>query len=202
MTNEEDHSDILSIDIATHRVTRLYGRPGVHRRRGRRSSTGPTTPTSFPTARSPSPTPTTAASSSSAHRRIVRQIGRTGVCVPRPAADARLGQRRHAAPGRRRARLARSTAPGSTTSGQHGKVALVVPGARVAIPPTRSRCRGGRVLLADYANPGAVVILNRRGTSSGGTAPPPAGEPSTTRPSRSCSRTATSPSTTTTTTGS
>src|SRR5437764_6537170 len=30
VTNEEDHGDILSIDIATHRVTRLYGRPGVN----------------------------------------------------------------------------------------------------------------------------------------------------------------------------
>src|SRR5215472_6656417 len=29
ITNEEDHQDILSIDIKTHRVTRLFGVPGV-----------------------------------------------------------------------------------------------------------------------------------------------------------------------------
>ena len=29
VTNEEEHHDILSIDIATHRVTVLYGHPGI-----------------------------------------------------------------------------------------------------------------------------------------------------------------------------
>ncbi len=29
VTNEEDHGDILSIDIKTHRVTRLFGVPGI-----------------------------------------------------------------------------------------------------------------------------------------------------------------------------
>ena len=83
ITNEEDHQDILSIDIATHRVTRLFGVPGV-------KGGGPNH-LNWPDDAYVLPDGTMTVADAYNCRilfvrrhRITLQIGRTGVCVHDP----------------------------------------------------------------------------------------------------------------------
>ncbi len=80
---------------------------------------------------------------------------------PRSAADARRGQRRHAAPRRRRARL-RDQRLVDRQLQPDGKLRWSFQ-APVWYPSDPQPLSGGRILLADYASPGAVVIVNRHG---------------------------------------
>src|SRR5579884_4289529 len=85
ITNEEDHQDILSIDIKTHHVTNLFGVPGVVGH----DSTHLDWPDDAYVL--PDGTMTVADAYNCRilfirHRRIVRQIGRTGGCVHDPPA--------------------------------------------------------------------------------------------------------------------
>jgi outer membrane protein assembly factor BamB len=160
VTNEEEHQDILSIDIATHRVTNLYGHPGV-------KGGGPgllNTPDDAYVL--PDGTMTVADAYNCRvlfirHRRIVRQIGRTGVCVHDPP-------RTIASPN------------GDTPLRDGGVLVSEITGswiddftrtgrlrwsfqAPVSYPSDPQPLTRGHILLADYAKPGAVLILDRHG---------------------------------------
>jgi len=160
VTNEEDNQDILSIDVKTHAVTNLYGHPGV-------TGTGPGflhTPDDAYVL--PDGTMTVADAYNCRilfirHRRIVRQIGRTAVCVHNPPQT--LG-----------------SVNGDTPLPDGGVLVSEINGswiddfsrtgrlrwsfhAPVSYPSDPQLLPGGRILLADYAKPGAVVILDRHG---------------------------------------
>ena len=95
----------------------------------------------------------------------------------------------------------RSAAPGSTASAgredSSGRSS-----APVSYPSDPQPLPGGRILLADYASPGAAVILNHHGRVLWRYGPASGWGALDHPPSRSCSRTGTSRSTTTTTTAS
>jgi outer membrane protein assembly factor BamB len=160
VTNEEDNHDILSIDIRSHAVTNLYGHPGV-------SGTAPGflhTPDDAYVL--PDGTMTVADAYNCRilfirQHRIVRQIGRTGVCVHDPPRT--LG-----------------SVNGDTPLPDGGVLVSEINGswidefsstgklrwsfrAPVSYPSDPQPLPGGRILLTDYAQPGAAVIVNRRG---------------------------------------
>ena len=160
VTNEEEHHDILSIDIATHRVTVLYGHPGV---KGGSAGLLNTPDDAYVL---PDGTMTVADAYNCRvlfirNRRIVRQIGRTGVCTHDPPRTI--------------------TSPnGDTPLPDGGVLVSEITGswiddfsrtgrlrwsfqAPVSYPSDPQPLPRGRILLADYAKPGAVLILNRRG---------------------------------------
>jgi outer membrane protein assembly factor BamB len=160
VSNEEDNQDILSIDIRTHAVTRLYGTPGV-------KGGGPNQ-LDWPDDAYVLPDGTlTVADAYNCrilfirHHRIVRQIGRTGVCVHDPPRT--LG-----------------AVNGDTPLPDGGVLVSEITGswiddfsktgrlrwsfqAPVSYPSDPQPLPGGRILLADYASPGAALILNRHG---------------------------------------
>jgi hypothetical protein len=160
ISNEEDHQDIVSIDIRTHAVTRLYGTPGV-------KGGGPNQ-LNWPDDAYVLPDGTVTVADAYNCRilfirnhRIVRQIGRTGVCVHDPPRT--LG-----------------AVNGDTPLPDGGVLVSEINGAwidnfsptgklrwsfqaPVAYPSDPQPLSGGRILLADYASPGAAVIVNRRG---------------------------------------
>jgi hypothetical protein len=160
ITNEEDHQDILSIDVATHRVTRLFGVPGV-------KGGGPDH-LNWPDDAYVLPDGTmTVADAYNCRilfireRRIVRQIGRTGGCVHDPPRT--LG-----------------AVNGDTPLPDGGVLVSEIGGswidyfsrtgrllrsfqAPVSYPSDPQPLPRGRILLADYASPGAAVILDRHG---------------------------------------
>ncbi|HZS30546.1 MAG TPA: hypothetical protein VFA37_04760 [Gaiellaceae bacterium] len=160
VTNEEDHQDILSIDIKTHAVTRLYGRPGV-KGGGPGELNWPDDAYVLPDG-----TMTVADAYNCRilfirHRRIVRQIGRTDVCVHNPPRT--LGAVNGDTPLPDGGVLV-SEINGSWIDNfsKTGKLRSAFQ-APVSYPSDPQPLSGGRILLADYAYPGAVVILNRRG---------------------------------------
>jgi hypothetical protein len=160
VTNEEDHQDILSIDIATHRVTRLYGRPGVQ-------GSGPGE-LNWPDDAYVLPDGTmTVADAYNCrilfvrHRRIVRQIGRTGVCVHDPPRTLGSVNGDTPLPG---GGVLVSEITGSWIDRFDGAGQLVSSfQAPVAYPSDPQPLPRGRILLADYTSPGAAVILDRHG---------------------------------------
>jgi outer membrane protein assembly factor BamB len=166
VTNEEDHGDILSIDIETHRVTRLFGVPGVQAGPG--GAAGTANRLNWPDDAYVLPDGTLTVADAyrcrilfiRAHR-IVRQIGRTDVCVHDPPRT--LG-----------------AVNGDTPLPDGGVLVSEINGswidyfsstgrllrsfqAPVSYPSDPQPLPGGRILLADYASPGAAVILNRHG---------------------------------------
>jgi hypothetical protein len=160
ITNEEDHQDILSIDIATHRVTRLYGRPGV-RGGGAGELNWPDDAYVLPDGT------TTVADAYNCRilfirdRRIVRQIGRTGGCMHDPPRS--LGAVNGDTPLRDGGVLV-SEIDGSWIDyfSRTGRLLRSFQ-APVTYPSDPQPLPGGRILLADYARPGAAVILDRHG---------------------------------------
>ncbi|HLX32198.1 MAG TPA: hypothetical protein VKR79_05445 [Gaiellaceae bacterium] len=160
ITNEEDHQDILSIDIKTHRVTNLFGVPGVVGH----DSTHLDWPDDAYVL--PDGTMTVADAYNCRilfirHQRIVRQIGKTRVCVHNPPRT--LG-----------------SVNGDTPLPDGGVLVSEINGswiddfsktgrlrwdfqAPVSYPSDPQPLSGGRILLADYAYPGAAVILDRHG---------------------------------------
>lgn len=166
VTNEEDHGDILSIDIATHRVTRLFGVPGPQAGPG--ASAGPPNRLNWPDDAYVLPDGTLTVADAYRcrilfirHHRIVRQIGRTDVCAHDPP---------------------RTLGPvnGDTPLPDGGVLVSEINGswidrfsrtgrlvgsfqAPVSYPSDPQPLSGGRILLADYSYPGAVVILDRHG---------------------------------------
>jgi hypothetical protein len=166
VTNEEDNGDIVSIDIATHRLTRLFGVPGVQAGPGR--AAGSTNRLNWPDDAYVLPDGTLTVADAYRCRilfirehKIVRQIGRTDVCVHDPPRT--LG-----------------AVNGDTPLPDGGVLVSEIDGswidffsrtgrllrsfqAPVSYPSDPQPLPGGRILLADYASPGAAVILDRHG---------------------------------------
>lgn len=160
ITNEEDHQDILSIDIKTHRVTNLFGVPGVIGH--------DTTHLDWPDDAYVLPDGTmTVADAYNCrilfvrHRRIVRQIGKTYDCVHNPPAT--LGAVNGDTPMPDGGVLV-SEINGSWIDdfSKTGKLRWSFQ-APVGYPSDPQPLSGGRILLADYSSPGAVVIVDHHG---------------------------------------
>ena len=161
VSNEEDAHTILSIDIATHAVTHLYGRPGV-----KGSATGLlNTPDDAYVL--PDGTLTVADAYNCRvlfirKHRIVRQLGTTGVCSHDPPYS--FGAVNGDTPLKDGGVLV-SEIQGSWVDdiGPTGKLRWAAQ-APVSYPSDPQPLSGGRILLADYASPGAAIIMNRHGT--------------------------------------
>jgi hypothetical protein len=160
VTNEEDHGDILSIDIATHRVTRLYGKPGVQ-------GGGPGE-MNWPDDAYVLPDGTLTVADAYNCRilfirnhQIVRTIGRDGVCAHDPPRTLGSVNGDTPLPG---GGVLVSEINGSWIDAfsRTGRL-LSAFQAPVSYPSDPQPLPGGRILLADYADPGAVVILDRHG---------------------------------------
>jgi hypothetical protein len=160
VSNEEENHDILSINIKTHRVTNLYGHPGV---KGGSPGYLNTPDDAYVL---PDGTMTVADAYNCRvlfirNHRIVRQIGTTGVCVHNPPHSM--------------------TSPnGDTPLPDGGVLVSEITGswidkftktgklvwsfqAPVSYPSDPQPLSDGRILLADYAYPGAALIVNERG---------------------------------------
>jgi outer membrane protein assembly factor BamB len=160
ISNEEDHQDIVSINIRTHAVTRLYGTPGV-------KGGGPDQ-LNWPDDAYVLPDGTITVADAYNCRilfirqhRIVRQIGRTGGCVHDPPRT--LGSVNGDTPLPDGGVLV-SEINGSWIDNfsKAGKLRWSFQ-APVSYPSDPQPLPGGRILLADYASPGAAVIVNRHG---------------------------------------
>jgi outer membrane protein assembly factor BamB len=166
VTNEEDHGDILSIDIKTHRVTRLFGVPGLQA--GTHGSAGPPNHLNWPDDAYVLPDGTMTVADAYRcrilfvrHHRIVRQIGRTDVCVHDPPRTLGWvnGDTPMAGGG---VLVSEITGSWIDAFSKTGKLLWDFQ-APVSYPSDPQPLSGGRILLADYAYPGSVVILNRHG---------------------------------------
>jgi hypothetical protein len=166
VTNEEDHGDILSIDIATHRVTRLFGVPGPQAGEGR--SAGPAYKMNWPDDAYVLPDGTLTVADAYRCRilfirshRIVRQIGRTDACVHDPPRALGPVNGDTPLPG---GGVLVSEINGSWIdnfdSGGKLRSSFQAP---VAYPSDPQPLLHGRILLADYSHPGAAVIVDRHG---------------------------------------
>ena len=168
VTNEEDHGDILSIDIATHRVTRLFGVPGPQAGPG--VPAGPANRLNWPDDAYVLPDGTLTVADAYRcrilfirDRRIIRQIGRTDVCVHDPPRTLGYVNGDTPLPG---GGVLVSEINGSwiDTFSRTGRLIRSFR-APVSYPSDPQPLSHGRILLADYASPGAVVILSRDGTT-------------------------------------
>jgi outer membrane protein assembly factor BamB len=160
VTNEEENHDILSIDIATHRVTNVYGHPGV---KGGSPGYLNTPDDAYVL---PDGTMTVADAYNCRilfirHHRIVRQIGRTGVCVHDPPSTITSPNGDTPLPN---GGVFVSEITGSWVDdfSKTGKLLWSFQ-APVSYPSDPQPLSGRRILLADYARPGHVLILTRRG---------------------------------------
>lgn len=160
ISNEEEAHTIVSIDIRTHARAHLYGTPGV-------KGSGPNELNTPDDAYMlPDGTLTVADAYNCrilfirAHE-IVRQLGRTGACYHDPP-------------------YAFGAVNGDTPLPDGGLLVSEIQGswiddiapngrlrwstrAPVSYPSDPQMLPGGRILLADYTSPGAVVIMNRHG---------------------------------------
>jgi hypothetical protein len=160
VSNEEEAHTIVSVDISTHRRVHLYGTPGIR-------GSGPNelnTPDDAYVL--PDGTLTVADAYNCrilfirAHR-VVRQLGTTGVCTHDPPRSfgAVNGDTPLADGG-----VLVSEIQGSWIDdiAPNGRLRWAVQ-APVAYPSDPQLLSPDRILLADYSNPGAAVIINRRG---------------------------------------
>jgi hypothetical protein len=160
VSNEEEANTIVSIDIATHMRTHLYGTPGV-------KGSGPN---ELNTPDDAYVLPNGAMTVADAYNcrilfirahRVVRQLGRTGACVHDPPHT--FGAVNGDTPLRDGGVLV-SEIQGSwiddIARDGHLRWAVRAP---VSYPSDPQMLANGTILLADYANPGAVVIIDRHG---------------------------------------
>lgn len=161
VSNEEDAHTILSIDIATRTVQHLYGQPGV---KGSAPGLLNTPDDAYVL---PNGTLTVADAYNCRilfirKHTIVRQLGTTGVCTHNPPTS--FGAVNGDTPLRDGGVLV-SEIQGSWIDdiGPRGKLRWAVQ-APVSYPSDPQPLSGGRILLADYATPGAAIIMNRHGT--------------------------------------
>jgi len=160
VANEEESHTIISVNIKTHGVTHLYGTPGV---RGNGPNELNTPDDAYVL---PDGTMTVADAYNCrilfirAHR-IVRQLGRTGVCVHDPPRT--FGAVNGDTPLKDGGVLV-SEIQGSWVDNiaRNGRLRWAVH-APVAYPSDPQMLPGGRILLADYTNPGAALIIDRHG---------------------------------------
>jgi hypothetical protein len=160
VSNEEEAHTIVSIDIRTHKRVHLYGMPGVR-------GSGPNqlnTPDDAYVL--PDGTLTVADAYNCRilfirNHRIVRQLGRTGVCRHDPPRT--FGSVNGDTPLKDGGVLI-SEINGSWIDNiaHNGKLRWAVQ-APVSYPSDPQLLPGGRILLADYASPGAAIIMNRHG---------------------------------------
>jgi hypothetical protein len=166
VTNEEDHGDILSIDIATHRVTRLFGVPGPQAGLG--GYAGAPNRMNWPDDAYVLPDGTLTVADAYRCRilfirkhRIVRQIGRTDSCVHDPPRTLGPVNGDTPLPG---GGVLVSEINGSWIDSFSSTGRLMRSfQAPVSYPSDPQPLSRGRILLADYASPGAAVILDRHG---------------------------------------
>src|SRR5438132_9428636 len=160
VANEEEAHTIVSINIETHRRIHLYGVPGI---RG-----GAPGLLNAPDDAYPLPNGEVAVADAyncrviwiRAHR-IVRQLGRTGVCVHDPPRT--FGAVNGDTPLRDGGMLISEIAGHWVDEiGPGGRLRWSVR-APVRYPSDPQMLPGGRILLADYSRPGQVVIMNRFG---------------------------------------
>jgi hypothetical protein len=160
ISNEEEAHTIVSVNIATHARTHLYGTPGV---RGSGTNELNTPDDAYLL---PNGTLTVADAYNCrvlfvrAHR-IVRQLGTTGVCRHDP--PTYLGAVNGDTPlpdgGILISEIQGSWIDDISASGRL-RWAVQAP---VSYPSDPQPLPGGRILLADYASPGGVLIMNRHG---------------------------------------
>ena len=160
VSNEEAAHTIVSINIRTHARVHLYGIPGV---RGNGTNELNTPDDAYVL---PGGTLTVADAYNCrilfirAHR-IVRQLGRTGACYHDP--PRAFGAVNGDTPLRDGGVLV-SEIQGAWIDNlaRSGRLRWAVR-APVSYPSDPQPLAGGRILLADYARPGAVIIINRHG---------------------------------------
>jgi hypothetical protein len=160
VSNEEEAHTIVSIDIRTHARLHLYGTPGL---RGSGANELNTPDDAYVL---PDGTLTVADAYNCRilfirDHRIVRQLGETGVCRHDP--PRAFGAVNGDTPLRDGGVLI-SEIQGSWIDdvARNGRLRWAVR-APVSYPSDPQMLAGGRILLADYASPGAVMIMNRRG---------------------------------------
>ncbi len=160
VSNEEEAHTIVSVDIKTHTRVHLYGTPGV---RGRGANELNTPDDAYVL---PNGTLTVADAYNCRvlfirSHRIVRQFGTTGVCRHDP--PRYLGAVNGDTPLPDGGVLV-SEIQGSwiddISAGGHLRWAVQAP---VSYPSDPQPLPGGRILLADYASPGAALIIDRHG---------------------------------------
>jgi hypothetical protein len=160
ISNEEEAHTIVSVNIRTHERSHLYGTPGV---RGSGTNELNTPDDAYLL---PNGTLTVADAYNCrvlfvrAHR-IVRQLGTTGVCRHGPPAylGAVNGDTPLADGGVLVSEIQGSWIDDISASGRL-RWAVQAP---VSYPSDPQPLSGGRILLADYARPGAVLIMNSHG---------------------------------------
>jgi len=160
VSNEEEAHTIVSVNIRTHARVHLYGTPGV---KGSGANELNTPDDAYVL---PNGTLTVADAYNCRvlfirSHRIVRQIGTTGVCRHDP--PGYLGAVNGDTPLRDGGVLV-SEIQGSwiddISASGHLRWAVQAP---VSYPSDPQPLPGGRILLADYAKPGAALIIGRRG---------------------------------------
>jgi hypothetical protein len=160
VANEEEADTIVSIDIRTHHRVHLYGIPGI---RGQGSGLLNTPDDAYPL-----PNGDVVAADAyncrviwiRAHR-IVRQLGRTGVCAhdpPRTFGAVNGDTPLHGGG------VLISEIPGHWVDevGPGGRLRWSIQ-APVRYPSDPQPLSGGRILMADYSRPGHVLIMTPRG---------------------------------------
>jgi PQQ-like domain len=162
VSNEEDADTIVSIDIATHGRVHLYGEPGV---KGSSSGLLNTPDDAYPL---PGGVVTVADAYNCrvlwirAHR-IIRQLGQTGVCQHDPPKTFGSLNGDTPLPG---GGVLVSEISGSWIDAIAANGRLLYSfRAPVRYPSDPQPLPGGRILIADYSKPGAVVIVNHDGTT-------------------------------------
>jgi hypothetical protein len=160
VANEEDVHTIVSIDIRTHDRVHLFGTPGV---RGNGANLLNTPDDAYPL---PDGSVTVADAYNCRvlwirSHRITRQLGQDGVCRHDPPNTFGALNGDTPLPG---GGLLLSEIPGHYVDEISPSGALVWSvAAPVSYPSDPQPLPGGRVLLADYADPGQVIIMNRFG---------------------------------------
>jgi hypothetical protein len=160
VANEEDVHTIVSIDIRTHHRVHLFGTPGV---RGNGAHLLNTPDDAYPL---PDGSVTVADAYNCRvlwirNHRIIRQLGQDGVCRHDPPNTFGALNGDTPLPG---GGLLLSEIPGHYVDEISPSGALVWSvAAPVSYPSDPQPLPGGRVLLADYADPGKVIIMNRFG---------------------------------------
>jgi outer membrane protein assembly factor BamB len=166
ITNEEDHGDILSIDIKTHRVTRLFGVPGPQA--GTQGFAGPANHLNWPDDAYTLPDGTVTVADAYRCRilfirnhRIIRQIGETDVCAHDPPRTLGWVNGDTPMPGGG-VLVSEITGSWIDAFSKTGKLLWDFQ-APVGYPSDPQPLTGGRILLADYSKPGAVLIVDQHG---------------------------------------
>lgn len=160
IANEEDNNDVVAVGLANRSLHRLFGHPGVA---GSDASHLHTPDDAYML---PSGTFTVADAYGCRvvfvrHHRIVRQYGTSGVCLHEPPRylDAVNGDTPMADGGVLVSEINGSWIDEISKSG-HLVFEAKVP---VSYPSDPQPLPGGRVLLADYSEPGHVLIVDRHG---------------------------------------